>query len=187
MLAGAAIAVDLVVLVRLGPTFNALQILWLLIAGFLWLQFRPRVAAPPRDGWSLRRTARALAAMVGVFLIAAAPLLWNSAALVARGLYVTQRYGWRSAPAGIDVATMLFGNPFHPLWGVAVRHVYARLGIDLVESGAWLGVVPLALAAYAIARRREHSQLFGIGPCSAACSSCGRLARTSTRPGRTPG
>jgi hypothetical protein len=154
-LIGVAMAIDVVVLARLGLRFNPLQGLWVLIAIFLWLHFRPRVAASPREGWSFRRTARSLVAMLGVFLIGAAPILWNGALLLVRGLYVTQRYGWRSAPAGIDVATMFMGNPFHPAWGAAVRHLYARLGIDLVESGAWLGIVPLALAAYAIVRRRE--------------------------------
>jgi hypothetical protein len=153
VVAGVAIAIDLGVLVTLGLKFNPLQMLWLLIAVFLWLQVRPRISAPRRPGWSLPRTARSLAVMIGVFVVAAAPLVWNGLLLILRGQYVTQQYGWRSAPAGIDVATLFFGNPFHPMWGGVARHLYARFGIDLVESGAWLGVVPLALAGYAMARR----------------------------------
>ena len=170
VLVGAAIALDLVALVaigvtggfsgQLGPfrfsmrnTFNTLQILWVLIAAALWLWFRPRIGAQPRDGWSSGRAARSLAVMLGIFLIAAAPLVWNGAVLLARGQYVTQQYYWRSAPIGIDVVTLFLGNPFHSLWGGALRHLYSRLGIDLIESGAWIGIVPLVLAAYAVRSR----------------------------------
>jgi hypothetical protein len=34
--------------------------------------------------------------------------------------------------------------------------VYAQLGIDLIESGAWLGVAPVLLAAVAVRGRRDH-------------------------------
>jgi hypothetical protein len=64
---------------------------------------------------------------------------------------VTQLYYWRSAPAGIDAATLLFGNPFHSLFGPVVQRFYrVGAGISLVEGGAWLGLAPLGLAIYAV-------------------------------------
>ncbi len=136
-----------------GDIFNPLQLLWGLIAIALWIGLRPRVRARPRDGWSSGRAIAGLAIMSGTFLLGAAPVLWNGIQLLAGGQYVTQQYYWRSAPIGIDLMTMLLGNPFHSVWGTALRQVYTRFGIDLIESGAWLGVVPTALAVFAVRRR----------------------------------
>ena len=145
---------------RAGPirvaardTFNPLQLLWVLIGAAIWVRFRPRVHARPREGWSLRQGAVGIAMMLGIFVLCSAPLLVRAILLLVSGQYVTQQYYWRSAPTGIDVLTLLLGNPFHALWGLTIRHVYSRLGIDLIESGAWLGIVPALLAASAVRRR----------------------------------
>jgi hypothetical protein len=165
-----AIAIDVAVIVAIatqggfaihvGPLhvsardpFNPLQLLWALIATALWIGLRPRVRAQRRDDWSPGRTTAGLTIVIAVFLVGAAPLVRNAFHLLVSGQYVTQQYHWRSAPVGIDLLTVLIGNPFHTLWGAPLRHVYARLGIDLIESGAWLGIVPLVLAAIAVRRR----------------------------------
>jgi hypothetical protein len=80
----------------------------------------------------------------------------NAVHLIVSGQYVTQQYVWRNAPIGIDVSTLLLGNPFHALWGSVSRHMYGQLGIDLIESGAWLGVAPFLLAALALRGRWAH-------------------------------
>jgi hypothetical protein len=139
--------------VQANDTFNLWQIMSVLIAVALWLHLRPRIRAPRSDEWSPARAGSGLAVMVGIFLLCAAPLLMNGFRLLVAGQYVTQHYVWRNAPIGIDVITMFLGNPFHALWGGALRHVYTRLGIDLIESGAWIGIVPLALAVLAVRRR----------------------------------
>jgi hypothetical protein len=41
----------------------------------------------------------------------------------------------------------------HGASGGLVRNLYARLGIDVIESCAWLGVAPLVLSLYALRRR----------------------------------
>jgi len=46
-----------------------------------------------------------------VSTIAALPLIRSAIHLIASGDYVSQTYFWRTAPAGIDLATVLFGNP----------------------------------------------------------------------------
>jgi len=53
-----------------------------------------------------------------------APILVHAVALWRDGQYVTQTYLWRSAPGGIDLASVVAGNPFNPMWGVWVRRVY---------------------------------------------------------------
>ena len=40
---------------------------------------------------------------------------------------------------------MLFGNPFHPLYGAASRALYALADIDRLELVAWFGVVPIVI------------------------------------------
>jgi hypothetical protein len=139
--------------ISMRDVFNPLEIFWLFLALAVWLVVAPRIRARTRDGWSWIRSATACAVMVGTFLIAALPLVWNGVRLLASGAYVTQNYYWRSAPVGADVLTLALGNPFNGLWGTSVRHLYLRLGIDAIESGAWLGIVPLALAVYALRRR----------------------------------
>ena len=47
----------------------------------------------------------------GVFLIAAAPLLWQAAQLLVSHEYVTPAYQWRSAPRGVDLLAPLLGPP----------------------------------------------------------------------------
>jgi hypothetical protein len=136
--------------ISMRDPFNPLEIFWVLLALAAWLRFRPRLGSRRRPEWSAARFGVALTALVGTFLILAAPIVWNGIRLLVNGDYVTQKYYWRSAPVGIDVLTLLFGNPFHGVWGEGVRHLYATLGIDVIESGAWLGFVPLVLGVYAV-------------------------------------
>jgi hypothetical protein len=134
--------------VGLHDTYNPRQVLWLLLALALWMQVRPRVSVQRQQAFE-RQLVR-MAAILSTFLIVASPIVWHGALLWLHHDYVTQQYFWRSAPAGIDVATVLLGNPFNSLWGSAVRDIYRALGIDLIEWGAWLGLVPVVLAVMAI-------------------------------------
>ena len=144
--------------VRVGPvpvsmkdTYNPLQLFWVLVALAIWLRLRPTITARPGESWEWMRFWPALSVMTAVFALCAGPLLWKGVGLVVRGQYVTQQYYWRSAPAGIDAATLFFGNPFHGLFGPVVQRFYrVGAGISLVEGGAWLGVAPVGLAIYAV-------------------------------------
>jgi hypothetical protein len=164
------IALDFIVIVAIGVTggfirqigplrvvardsFNAWQVLWVLMGIVLWVRFRPWLRARRTADWSSARAATGFGVMFGVSLLGSAPLLRNALHLIVSGQYITQQYYWRNAPIGIDVITLLLGDPFHALWGSAVRHVYAQLGIDLIESGAWLGIAPVLFAVLAVRRR----------------------------------
>jgi hypothetical protein len=145
---------------RIGPirlsmrdTFNQRQIFWVLAVLALWVWFRPRIAARARPAWSWTRVWPVLGALSAALLVVAAPLIWNGVKLILRGQYVTQTYVWRNAPVGIDLATLFIGQPFHSLSGLPVRRLYAQMGIDAIESGAWLGIVPVVLVVYALRRR----------------------------------
>lgn len=130
--------------------FNPLEIFWVLLGAAAWIYFRPRLRVHPQAAWSASRTAAAVGVIVVTFLVLASPVVWHGVRLLLNGDYVTQRYLWRSSPVGIDVLTLLLGNPFHGLWGQQVWQLYVRLGIDVIESGAWLGIAPVLLAAYAV-------------------------------------
>jgi hypothetical protein len=87
---------------------------------------------------------------IGTFALLAAPLVFDVGRTISDGDYVSQRYFWRNAPPGIDLATLVLGNPFHGAWGSMVPRVRERLGIDVVESTAWLGLAPVILMIYAL-------------------------------------
>ena len=132
--------------------FNPLQALWILLAVAGIARWRPALALRPTEGWDGSRATMALALVGIVAAFVALPILINGAGVIFRGEYVSQRYFWRNAPKGVDAATLILGNPFHGLWGEAVRASYEWLGIDTIESGAWLGIAPPILAAWVVRR-----------------------------------
>jgi len=88
-------------------------LLALAVCGLAW--WRPRIALHRDPRWT--RVLAVAWRVAAVFVIAASPLLWQAAVLVAGGEYVSQQYGWRSIPTGIDLLAPLLGSPVHP--GVA--------------------------------------------------------------------
>jgi hypothetical protein len=116
------------------------------------------VAALPRvririDGTQLRRDAAMLSLSAASGAVVLMPLAVAAFSLWRNGGYVSQTYYWRSAPAGVDLATLVLGNPFGVAWGSVATTLYARMGIDVVERVAWLGPGVLALVAAAITLR----------------------------------
>jgi hypothetical protein len=105
------------------------------------------------DARQLWADARRLAVALVIAVVVATPVLIAAARLWQRGDYVTQRYLWRSAPAGIDAATFLLGNPSGLFWGTIASRSYARFGIDRMEQVGWIGPGVLALCAAALLLR----------------------------------
>ncbi len=124
---------------------NVLTLMWLCLIGCAVLTWRPLVT---RRLVPAARTHRALLVafqIASVFVIAAAPLLWEAARVMARGEYVTQVYHWRSAPRGVDLLALVLGPPAHPLVRTAVDRAYAAAHLDRTEAVGWIGVVPALL------------------------------------------
>ena len=125
---------------------NALTAMWIAIAVGAVATWRPTIRFHP----SRPDMQAALAAgwrVAAVFVALAAPLLWEAARLIARGEYVTQQYGWRSIPQGVDLLAPLAGHPLHPLFGAAASRAYAVFGGNYIETIGWFGIVPLVVLA----------------------------------------
>jgi len=128
---------------------NALTAMWLALAACALLTWRPRIRI--RASSAEVRSAAAIASQIAaVFIVLASPLLWEAARLVLRGEYVTQQYGWRSIPLGVDALAPFAGHPLHPLFGSAAARAYGAFGKDYVETIGWIGVVPLVLLAASV-------------------------------------
>jgi hypothetical protein len=134
---------------------NPLRAGWGLLLLWMWLRWRPRVRLVSREGPAWRTNALLLLPVAALFLVGIAPLVSRSVSLWQAGEYVSQRYLWRSAPPGIDVVSLVAGNPFHPFWGSVVGFVYDTLHLDPIEGVAWVGVVPLFAVATLVSRRRQ--------------------------------
>ncbi|HKB11654.1 MAG TPA: hypothetical protein VKD69_13415 [Vicinamibacterales bacterium] len=123
---------------------NALTAMWLCLALYAIVRWRPRLVLATTN-W--RRIAGVSWRVAAAFLIAALPLVWAAARLVASGDYVSQQYAWRNAPTGVDLLSPLIGSPVHPLVSGVSGRAYAAFGDNFIEAVGWLGVVPLLLAA----------------------------------------
>lgn len=141
--------------IRIGlrTLHNPLLAAWLLGLIAVLCRWTPRFRIARRHGSGVRGTvAITAAATLGIALI---PLVAGAIDLWRRGDYATQHYLARSAPGGVDVATLTLGNPFSALWGTWVLERYARLGVEPTEGAAWLPLSLLALGWVALRETRR--------------------------------
>jgi hypothetical protein len=129
------------------------------IAGVLllvWAVLRVRlVAAPVTTGADWRALVRHSAVAALAFVLLTAPVWSAAGALIHSGDYVSQQYFWRSAPRGVDLATVVAGPPMHGVTGRLTSALDEHLQIDRVEQTAWLGLVVLVLVVMACRSMRE--------------------------------
>jgi hypothetical protein len=125
--------------VTMSTPTNPLTIGWLLLVFAAIARWRPRVHIARRtpSGPSITRS---LLFAVALFAVLVIPLAVPAFTYVTAGDYVTQSSSLKSSPRGIDLATLVLGPPFNGLLGPLVRQVYSRLGIDVMEASAWMGV-----------------------------------------------
>jgi hypothetical protein len=106
------------------------------------------------DRTHLSRLGRRLLVATSIAGVGMLPLLIGTIRLWWHGDYSSQQYFWRSAPAGIDLGTLVLGNPRGLLWRGLPLATYARFGIDSIEHAAWLTPGALFLCVAAIVNRR---------------------------------
>ena len=140
---------------------NPITVAWILltVAAVIISTARARLITKRHTHESCNTFIAAIAAMV----VLLSPLLIHAAVLWRTGGYVSQAYFWRSGPAGIDVATIILGNPSHIVWGASVRALYERFHIDVMESSAWLPLSAVALAIAGIGLRNDDHNARPLG------------------------
>jgi hypothetical protein len=142
------------VTISLRSPGNAIAAAWLLSLAAAGIAIGTRVRLHV-DRHALVTHLRQLAPAIAVGLVLTLPLVVAGARLMISGDYVSQRYFWRSAPRGIDLATLVVGNPHGLLWGDRPLRAYARFGIDAMEQTAWMAPATLCLSAVALFLRRR--------------------------------
>ena len=123
--------------------FNLRIAAWVLAVVLVLRWFRPRLRIAAVDTVYVWRDARVVGVVVAVAAVLAAPLWIPAVQLIVAGDYTSPARLWRSSTAGIDLVSLIAGNPFHPLWRSTAEVFYDRLGMSTIESTAWLGIAPV--------------------------------------------
>ena len=143
---------------RMTDSFNPRVILGFLLIAALVAWAWPALALEPGSertspvGWRPLTLAAVVAFALASPLVTAGFELWRA------GDYESQTYFWRSAPPGIDLASLVLGNPLGFGTGRQTTSLLQQLSIDWTESAAWLGAAPLLLFALALARLRSNRE-----------------------------
>ena len=160
----AGLAAALAVLIALSPAFelrlagtvisvrsptNATTVAWLLAIAAAIVRGRPRLHLTPGERVSAKHLRSVSLALV-LFAVLLVPLIGPAWTMLSSGDYVTQPSSLKSSPWGVDVLTLVLGPPFSGTLGPFIRPAYAALGIDVMESSAWLGLGFMALLLVAL-------------------------------------
>jgi hypothetical protein len=130
---------------------NPVTALWGLFLSWLALRSRIRICRKPGGGGTaLRGMLPHLGAIVVLLCLLTLPLIGGAAALIARGDYVAPEQLWLSAPGGIELITLVTGNPLHTLHGPMTTRLYERLQIGFIDQTGWIGLVPLLIGLCAL-------------------------------------
>lgn len=161
---------------------NPLAIAWTLLAVLVLLHVRPAFADRRVMAHDRALLVRVGAVLFVVVLAGVAPLAARGWSMLRAGDYTAPPASWRSGPGGIDLATLLLGNPQHPATGAWTRIAYDTLGIDRMESAGWLGVAPIAflIAAIIIYRRDREVRLWLVIGASAFIWALGPWLRVAS-------
>lgn len=169
----AFIAVSPVAEARIGPVrvslrtpTNALTLGWLMAAAALLSRWRLHARVAWKAGAGPRQIATRLVWPVLIGILLMTPLVTAAWDLWRSGGYLTQESSLRSSPRGVDLATILLGPPHSGVFRSLVSGVYRRIGIDPIESSAWLGAVTLVLLLVGVRRHlavRAFRQWLAIG------------------------
>ncbi len=145
--------------IRADRLTNPLAFGWLLAAAWAGLRYRPSIQLGTVSPAAVSSNVRLWLPAASVAAIGMLPLVLGAWSLWRSGTYVAPRGTFRSGPGGVDLATLLLGNPQHPWSGPWTRALYEHLGLDRIEASAWFGLAPMALIAWALATHRDDRQV----------------------------
>jgi hypothetical protein len=140
-------------------TTNLLAIAWGVLALWGLLHYRVRIRAQPVERALALQHLRTWTPLVLVAAAGITPLVLNLWHLWSAGDYTAPLPSWRSGPGGIDLATLVLGNPMHPISGAWTRRVYEQFGVNTIEGVGWLGIVPPALVWIGAARHARDPEV----------------------------
>ena len=87
------------------------------VCALAWVLLHLRIRAPRSPAPPRARLAISIAAAGAICLVLVSPVLVASVRLIGSGDYSSQQYFWRSAPRGVDLATLVAGPPMHGVTG----------------------------------------------------------------------
>ena len=142
--------------VRATDAGNLPTAAWAIVLLALGLRVRPMLEFGTRSDLSLLMQRLQLLRMAAlVFVVGTLPLIVHIAGLWLAGDYSAPSHFWRSGPTGVDLSTLVLGNPFHPLTGGWTTAAYNRWGLDRVDGMGWIGVIPTAFLLWGITNVRS--------------------------------
>ncbi|MGC4084482.1 MAG: hypothetical protein QM736_20795 [Vicinamibacterales bacterium] len=153
--------------IRATEPGNLLTLGWILLAIAAWRCLRPSCRVDWTKGAAACRMSLRLwapAALVCVFTIS--PLLVHVVSLLRAGDYVAPPHMWRSGAKGVDLLTLVLGNPLGTIAGPWARQRYAAFGFDGIEGVGWLGVVPACVLLRGTFRARRDRTLLPLVACA---------------------
>jgi hypothetical protein len=142
---------------------NLVTVGWLGLVTYAVLRWGPCLRAS-RSGHQIRPL---LVLSFVAPLVLLLPLIVGALDMWRAGDYASQPYSWRSSPRGVDLASLILGNPSHPLTGQMTRTYYGRQGIDSIEGVGWLGT-PLLIALWLLPGWRRRSDGRSLACCGVA-------------------
>jgi hypothetical protein len=125
---------------------------WALAAVLFVRRWRPRLRVRRAERDTRRADVRVALVAVAAAAVLTTPIWLAAAHLWLAGDYVAPARLWRSGTGGVDLVSLVAGNPFHPWWRDQAGEIYMRFGMSTIEEVAWLGLAPMALLFQA--RRR---------------------------------
>lgn len=137
--------------VSMTRLYTPVLLFTVLLAVRIWLILRPRLA------WAaMFRMAHLRFVVVAGFVctMALSPVLYAMRSPGAGRPWRGPQVLWRSSAPGVDAASWLTPNPFHPLWGTASGGWLSTLPNGPEENVASISLIALAVIAFAVVRRR---------------------------------
>lgn len=140
-----------------GNLWTAAEVVLLV---YVWLKMGLRLQVPGREHFQRAlRQASVLLPALGFAAILLMPVLFHAGSIMRHGDYSSPPHMWRSAAPGIDVVSLVLGNPFHAVTGAMTVRAYGRFNLGHVEGVGFVGIVASLAWLWAVYEQRKRPEL----------------------------